>query len=352
LGRLLAISLVAAVLLTGCSKSHKTVDDSNDTAVLKQPESVAEYLRGRELAELMAVERWRYGLSDGMKLITAHYEICTTLLDPLILRQLPGFMEAAYRAYNSQLPEPIETSRKSKIYLFADRKQWESFTMNFAGEQARLYCAIEAGAYCHNGLCVAYNIGRTRTFSALAHEGWHQFSARHFKYRLPSWLDEGVAMLFEEYQREGGEFRFAPECNSYRIDALKRTVKSRQMLPLVDLLSINPGEILATDQNEAVRSLYSQSYALVRFLREASDGERLVSYQKMLADAATGDWPIDETSKEIARDRNKPRTVLWNSIVGINLFTSYIGSDIEQLQLEYLAFCKQIALSGNSGSKD
>ena len=106
-------------------------------------------------------------------------------------------MESAYKAYNSQLPVPIKTSSKFIIYLFADRTQWEHFTWTFAGEQAEIFYKIKAGAYYHNDACVAYDIGPERTFSTLGHEGWHQFSSRHFKYRLPSWLDEGVAMLFE-----------------------------------------------------------------------------------------------------------------------------------------------------------
>jgi len=53
---------------------------------------------------------------------------------------------------------------------------------------------------------VVYYIGRERTFSALGHEGWHQFNSRHFKFRLPSWLDEGIAMLFEIHRSEKGFF--------------------------------------------------------------------------------------------------------------------------------------------------
>src|SRR4030042_1251901 len=117
-----------------------------------------------------------------------------------------GMIEAAYKAYNLQLPEPIETKTEFTIYLFADRRQWEDFTNNFAGEQAEIFRLIKAGAYCHNGTCVAYDIGSERTFSVLAHEGWHQFSSRHFKFRLPSWLDEGVAMLFETQAAGDGTF--------------------------------------------------------------------------------------------------------------------------------------------------
>jgi len=337
--------VVAAIMLGGCSGSGKRAVDSNDTTVLGEPGDIGRYLDGRELADLIAVEHWPNDYGEGLKLITAHYEICTTFLEPLVLRQLPRFMELAYRGYNAQLPEPIESGSRSTVYLFADREQWESFTRSFAGEQAKLYCAIKEGAYCHNGACVAYNIGRTRTFSALAHEGWHQFSGRHFKYRLPSWLDEGVAMLFEQFRSENGTFRFVPDDNGYRIGDLRQTSSHKQRLPRQELLATNPGEALAVDQSSAVRSLYSQWYALVRFLREGSDGVRLAGYREMLSDGADGGWPIDSVSREIARDRNKPRTVLWNEIVGVSLFKAYIEADLEKIQREYLAFCQQITAS-------
>jgi hypothetical protein len=301
-----------------------------------------EHLEDQNLPALESVEVWRNEFGPGLKLTTAHYEILTTLLKPLMLRRSPGFIESAYQTYNSQLPEPIETQAKFTIYLLADRRQWEDFTKDFAGEQAEMFCRIKAGAYYHNGACVAYDIGKERTFSVLGHEGWHQFNGRHFKFRLPSWLDEGVAMLFEAHGAENGTFYFEPAENVYRLNALKKTLAKNQMMPLEELIATNPGDVLATDQTEAVMAFYSQSYALVRFLREAGDGQRLDTYHQLLADGLHGDWPLDKVSRKIATDRNIPRNILWNHIVGLVLFHEYIGDDFDRIEKEYLAFCRQI----------
>jgi hypothetical protein len=291
-----------------------------------------EYLRQQNPPGLKAVEVWNNQYGPGLRLTTAHYEIFTTLLEPSILGRCAGFIESAYKAYNLQLPEPIETRNRFIIYLFADRRQWEDFTNNFAGGQAEIFRRIKAGAYCHNGVCVAYDIGSERTFSVLAHEGWHQFSSRHFRFRLPSWLDEGVAMLFETQ----------PAKNAYRLGALKKTMSKNKMLPLSELIVTTPGDVLATDQAEAVMGFYSQSYALIRFLREAGGGERLGDYRRLLADGLRGRWPIDEASRKIAADRNIPRNILWNHRVSMVLFREYIGNDYEPVEKEYLAFCRQI----------
>jgi hypothetical protein len=304
--------------------------------------AVIAYLENENLPALESVELWQNDYGPGLKLTTAHYEIFTTVLEPLMLRKVPGFIESAYRGYNDQLPEPIETKAKFTIYLFADRTQWEDFTEVFAGDKAELFYKIKAGAYYLNGACVTHNIGIERTFTALGHEGWHQFNTRHFKFRLPSWLDEGVAMLFEAGRYEGGMFYFEPDRNAYRLNALKTMLQENKRIPLRKLVAINPGEVLAIDQAEAVTAFYCQSYALVRFLREADRGKRLGSFRRLLFDGLRGDWPLSEASKKVAADRNIPRTVGWNRVVGPHLFKQYISNDLGQIEREYLAFCRQM----------
>lgn len=299
------------------------------------------YLHKQNLPALKSVEVWENKYGPGLKLTTAHYEIFTTLLEPLMLSQVPGFMESAYRGYNDQLPEPIETTTKFTIYLFAQRQHWEDFTKVFAGPQAPIYCKIKSGAYYLNGSCVVYNIGRELTFSTLGHEGWHQFNSRHFKYRIPSWIDEGIAMLFETNRYERGLFYFESVQNMGRLGSLKITLMKDKMIPLKELVAMNPGEALVTGE-DAIMAFYSQSYALVRFLREEDYGKRLGNYHKMLEDGVEGKWPLEEGGRRMAADRNIPMTVRWNRAIGTKLFEYYIGEDFDQIEKEYLAFCRKI----------
>jgi len=325
-----------------CWKSDRIKAGETGAEQLNTLAEMIEYLQQQNPPELKAVEVWNNRYGPGLKLTTNHYEIFTTLLKPSVLRRSAGLIESAYKAYNLQLPEPVETKIKFIIYLFAYRGQWEDFTNNFAGEQAEIFLRIKAGAYCHNGVCVAYDIGVERTFSVLAHEGWHQFSSRHFKFRLPSWLDEGVAMLFETQGGKGGALSFEPAKNTYRLSTLKKTMSKNKMVPLRDLIATTPGDVLATDQAETVMGFYSQSYALIRFLREAGGGERLGDYHRLIADGLQGNWPLDATSSKIASDRNIPRNILWNHLVSLVLFHEYIGDDYEPVEKEYRAFCRQI----------
>ena len=329
---------------------------ASSAADINTPAGMSAYLKNQNLPPLKAIDLWESPFGTGLKLTTAHYEIYTTLLDPLMLSQVPGFVESAYRGYQNQLPKPIETSAPFTVYLFASRQQWETFTTDFTGPQAPLYLKIKAGAYYLNGACVAYNIGRERTFSSIGHEGWHQFNSRLFKYRLPSWLDEGIAMQFEIAEYDKGFFVFAPERNGYRLGPLKQTFLKSNIIPLKALITLNPGEVV-TEGDAAVSAFYSQAYALVRFLREDDYGKHLPQYEKLLFDGLNGQWPLDEQDTKIAADRNIPLTVAWNSDVGKVLFERYIigqqstvrkteqgqeNAPFERIEKQYLTFCKKI----------
>ena len=222
---LAAAVIIAALGLTGCSPSHRARAVSAQPAeAQKARTAIMERLQSERLPALVSVQPWESKYGPGLKLATDHYEIFSTVTQPLMLRMVPGFIESAYRGYNDHLPQPIDTASPFQVYLFADRQQWEDFTRGFAGDQAAIFCKIKTGAYYLNGACVVYDIGPKRTLSALGHEGWHQFNSRHFKYRLPSWLDEGVAMQFETGVSDGGLFHFDPAANLQRLGALKDTL--------------------------------------------------------------------------------------------------------------------------------
>lgn len=330
--------ICGCIWLIGCEASPSA---EKAASPMSAPEGMANWLGSQNLPPLKSVEPWQSRFGPGLKMTTAHYEIYTTLLEPLMLSQVPGFVESAYRGYQSQLPKPIETNAPLTLYLFADRQQWESFTKEFVGPHARVYLKIKAGAYYTNGACVAYNIGRERTFATIGHEGWHQFNSRLFKYRLPSWLDEGIAMLFETNKYDQGLFTFQPDRNGYRLGSLKRTLIRNETIPLRELIGLNPGEAIM-ESDDATSAFYSQAYALVRFLREDDYGKRLANYQRLLLDGLNGQWPLDDTGRRIAADRNIPMTVRWNRMVGSMLFEKYIDNDYAEIEKEYLKFCRKI----------
>ena len=334
---LLLLTLSALTFLPACSDKAKKAD--NPTKLTAPTDRLIEYLQ--DLPAIKEISEWPNPYAPGVTITTAHYQIHTTLLDPLMLRQMPAFMEAAHREYNRQLPSPIKTQTRFRTYLFSERRQWERFTETFTRPAAKTYLAIKKGAYYHNGACVAYNIGRTRTFAVLGHEGWHQFNSKHFIYRLPSWLDEGIATLFETFHYEKGAFTFTPDKNIGRLGALKYAIINGKTIPVQKLIVLNLGQVVHGDPS-AMMSFYAQSYGLIRFLREERYGIRLTKYHALLLDALNGRWPIGKELSRIASDRNIPLTVRWNSFISPKLFSHYLNGDSAQLESEYRAFCNKI----------
>lgn len=337
----LLIIFVWVFLAAGCGGNISDKTGVN-SARIDTGAGMAEHLRGQHLPAVESVEQWVNDYGDGVVINTPHYQVYTTLLEPLMLSSVGGFLESAYQGYQGQLPAGVSARNKFTVYLFSERAQWDDFTKAFAGEQWSVLSKIRYGAYYLNGSTVAYNIGRERTFSALGHECWHQFNSRLFKFRLPSWLDEGIAMHFEVSRYEGGLFYFEPGRNLYRLGSLKKTLSQDIAMSLQDLLMTNPGEMLSREPTGAVLSFYGQAYALVRFLREESYGRRLAAYQRLLLDGLEGRWPISEENKRIAEDRNVPLTVFWNRQVGVELFMRYIGGDSDEIEGEYIRFCRKI----------
>lgn len=336
--RLLLIGLLFTLLLmAGCAGSASR--GSKSAAVLATPEGLVDYLQ--TVPSIQEVAAWDNPYGPGLTIRTRNYEVRTTLMEPLMLRQLPFFLESAHEAYRRQIPDPVSSDRPFVTYLFGRREHWEAFTRDFTGENAELYLRIQRGAYALNDVCVAYHIGRAATFSVLGHEGWHQFNSRYFTYRIPSWLDEGIATLFENARFERNRFVFEPQNNLSRLGALKLTMQSGRMIPLRDLIVLNPGQVLPAvgGSDDHVNAFYAQTYALVRFLRESNYGQRLRSYHNLLLAGLRGNWPLHEDERLIASDRSVPLTIAWNARVSPRLFALYIDRDIERLDQQYRQFC-------------
>jgi len=301
--------------------------------------SVSLALQSAQGAVGYSITHWYNRIGHGLRIQTNHYTIYTTIADPDLLDKAARLMEAAHQAYNQLLPYPVEPRTRSVIYLFSNRQQWEAFILDFAGTQAQTLLKITNGAVCHNGTCIAYDIGKDQTLSALAHEGWHQFTSRHFALRLPSWLDEGMAMTFEAFRQTQDGFVFCPSANSYRLQAVGRFLSNGFGMDLSELLASSPGEVLATDQSEQVQALYARWFCLVMFLQDRYQH----GLQRSLHDAFLGRWQLTGPLAIVAADRNIPRTTAWNRIVGPWLFGYYIADDTKTVQQELSRYCLQLA---------
>ncbi|MHC4566750.1 MAG: hypothetical protein ACYTE3_13460, partial [Planctomycetota bacterium] len=102
---LLACAFVI-VCLVGCAPDNAPKVRTS-AGRQEAPDPAIEQSRLQDIPAIESADQWHNKYGPGLRLTTAHYQIFTTLLEPMMLRRSPGFMESVYRAYNSQLPEQI-----------------------------------------------------------------------------------------------------------------------------------------------------------------------------------------------------------------------------------------------------
>jgi hypothetical protein len=315
--------LLCGLLLCGCSTASQTSWRSGPPSELAARE-----------------EAWVFpGSSSARKLITPHYFLYTTIENDEIVQKLGELMEGSFERYQQVVPGLTLTDQPLECYLFENRPQWAKFTQARAGDDAKIYLRINRGGYTAGDVYVAYFIGDLGTYSVAAHEGWHQFLARHFRTRPPPFLEEGLACLFEDVRWDGDVPGWDLSSNPTRLASLRRSAASGAMIPLSDLCGMHAGQIV--DKSSAhIEAFYAQSWAFARFCRDSQGGKYRSNLEKLLYDCAAGSaygpttGPID-------------RIWHWERSSAKPLIERYLGEDFGAIDHEYQAFVAQL-LSGRS----
>jgi hypothetical protein len=110
-----------------------------------------------------------------------------------------------------------------------------------------------------------------RLFQILYHEAFHAYLGNHVypaaEGRVPHWLDEGLAQIFETALLEAGELRVGC-ADPDRLAQAKAAVRKGDLVPLADLLKAGPQQFVVThasDQQVSDRN-YVTAWALAFFL--------------------------------------------------------------------------------------
>src|SRR6185437_3471659 len=167
-------------------------------------------------------------------------------------------------------PQIPVSPRPMECYFFETRAQWAAYTKAHTGDDAAIYLRVNRGGYTVGDKFVAYWIGDIGTSSVAAHEGWHQYVARHLKGRLPPFLEEGLACMFEQVQWvEPGKNiparpRFDLTRNYPRLAALKASVDGDEMYPLKTLVTMHAGQVVGK-RSVKIEAFYAECWAFARF---------------------------------------------------------------------------------------
>lgn len=289
----------------------------------------------------VAVEQQDWAAPDGttgIQLLTRHYDLRVTTRDTLLQEYLAPFMETAFAQYALLIPSTRESSERLVVYLFGTRPEWADFTRRTFPAQAHTYLHIHAGGFMDHASAttVAYDLRRDRTLSLLAHEGLHQYVARHVPERIPAWLNEGLATQFEAFDLRGDRPVFTPRRNFLRKNHLRAALGPEgEFIPLSELLRMHAGEAVV-ETGQTVRTYYAQVWSMMLFLREGADGKYAEAFGKLLADAGAGRIGTTVSGYRAAT----PDAASTSD--GEVIFRRYITEDLGGFMSEYRAFARHL----------
>ncbi len=196
---------------------------------------------------------------------TAHYAIHTDEPDGALVDGLGRQMDAVYGAYADQLAgfRPPADAPPLAVYLFAKRDRFAAFA-RVAGPNSggifvpgpRPFLASYVDGQDHDELR-----------QTLRHEGFHQFAYFNVSRRLPVWLNEGLAQLFEDGIWTGRGLLLG-QVTPRRVRQLRSDRDRNTTVPLARLVALTPAVwdgTLRRDVN-AGETNYNGAWALAQYL--------------------------------------------------------------------------------------
>jgi len=301
------------------------------------PKSRLGHWEGPPLLSTSSVEAWNFRGKPARRLKTPHYVIYTTITDDDdFTTLLPQVMEGALDQYRKVAPGTDAANGPLECFVFARRDEWETFTKANTGSDAAIYLQIRRGGYAIRDRYVSYYIGRYATASVSAHEGWHQYVARHFVGRLPPFLEEGLACMFEGIGWKEDRFpRWNLSINQVRVQALRRAVETNKLWPLERIIAMHAGEVVE-ENGEKVDAFYAQAWCFAKFLYESEDGRFRPALQRWLAETAAG------TVFDPTHTHNRAGGP-WNRTGVRPMLEYYLNLDFATIDRLYQAYLRKVA---------
>lgn len=312
--------LFAALLLTGCAQQSSPVGA----------------WRGPEKLSPITEKPWEYRGVPGKIYESQNYRLHTTIQNPVSAQKLVQLLEAGLAEYQKIAPNAVaKRDGLMDAYLFANRREWATFTQETTGANARLYLMITRGGYAIGDRFVAYYTADLDTWSVTAHEGFHQFCGRYLQGRLPPFLEEGLSTTFERVKWDAnGRPQLNPQVNPLRAQELRTVWEARATIPLADLFQLDAGQVVG-GPGIRIQAFYAQGWAFARFVREYDNGKYREKFIKWVEATASGTL-IDPTGT------HRVHQLMWDRTTVRPIIERYLETDTATLQREFDEWCRYL----------
>jgi hypothetical protein len=212
-------------------------------------------------------------------LTTNHYRIQTDV-ESSLADDLARRMDGMYDEYSRRLVDfsPQEGNRLFDVYIFQHRGQYLNFTNNRAPNTGGVFMANKALAAFLEGQ------GRDQLRRTLQHEAFHQFAFSAIGPKLPVWLNEGLAQIFEEGIYDGRNFRIG-EIPPRRVRQLQDDIAKRRLFEFRSFMGLSDkqwADNLVDRDRGAVE--YNQAWAMAYYLIYAEESPGRPRFRSRLID--------------------------------------------------------------------
>ncbi|MEM7755684.1 MAG: hypothetical protein AAF297_08625 [Planctomycetota bacterium] len=296
---------------------------------------------------VISQSEWTFHSRPGTLVETPSFKLYTTLTPGLLLDRFPRFIELALIHYSTVLTELPMPTEPLETFILANRQQWTELTQRVAGPAAQTFLRIQRGGFAYNTRAVYWDIGPHNTLQIAAHEGWHQYTQSVFKVPLPVWLEEGLATYTAGFTWDPRSAAnnptplFRPWSNPERFDALRTLAAQDRLVPLADLLSSRPQDLIRTSSDDTL-AYYAQVWALAHFLAEGASGRYRPELQRLLREHASG--AALQTLLDTLGPRPARQTLATRR--GPGVFETYFNPDLAAADAEYRAFVQRVTRPG------
>lgn len=271
-----------------------------------------------------------------------HYIIHTDLAADDI-KPLARHMDAVFAAFKSRFSKAdLGRDRrrgKENLYLFGDRT---AYVTHMA--QLGIDAANSGGMFFYRGntggLATWVNDKpRKVTLQTLQHEGFHQFAHRYIGGQLPLWLNEGLAVYFEQARLVNNKLKIGV-AEPHRISAMRDALEKNTQFDIHSLITITSDQWfanMAVPEKGALQ--YTQSWAICHFLIHANRGRYQRAFDKYLSLISSGRESDRAFEQAFGTDDYKAMESKWRAYVEEQMQPDEYSVMIERI--EFLAFAAQ-----------
>ncbi len=199
----------------------------------------------------------------------AHYTIHTGVNDEALVAELSRRMDVMYDQYCLAMRpfRPVDET-PLKVVLFEKRKTYMAFTNNVATNTGGFFRPGE------HPMLVSYldDNGRDGLRRTLQHEAFHGFAYFAISRNIPTWLNEGMAQLFEEGIWTGKKFLMG-QVPPRRLRQLHSDVRGHKLVPFDQFFRVTPERWAKTlhGNANAGATYYGEAWAIAYFLQFGPD---------------------------------------------------------------------------------